>query len=549
MQSHKFVLCFLILFFLAPVPVARAQSDKRLRQQELRGSITPERSWWDLQHYELSLQVFPDSKSIKGSNRITFKTLTAGKKLQLDLQAPLSITQVRFGKNNLRFVREGNVYWISFPKTLQPKTEVQIDVFFSGKPTSSRNPPWSGGFSWKKDKRGAPFIATTCQGIGASIWWPNKDHGYDEPDRGITINATVPEQLVAVANGRLKKVASNKKNKTKTYQWVVTHPINNYAVNLNIGDYVNLVGKYQGEFGKLDVGYWVLRADTQKAKRQFIEAPRTLEALEYWFGKYPFYEDSYKLVQVPYLGMEHQSSVTYGNGFKNGYRGSDLSGTGVGLKFDFIIVHESAHEWFGNNISMKDAADMWIHESFASYAESLFVEYFFTRKEAADYIIGTRKNIRNNIPIIGKYGLNKQGSGDMYPKGANMLHTLRQIIDNDIIWRRILRGLNSKFWHKTVTTQQVEDYISAESGIELGKFFDQYLRTTKIPILRYRIQGKTLTYHFENVVAGFSVPVRVRVNHKTILLRPTKDRLTYRNQRLIKSFVLERHYYMETRSN
>jgi aminopeptidase N len=522
-------------------------SEKQLlRQTSLRGSITPERAWWDLKHYHLSVSLDPKNKSLSGSNVVSFTAIEAGDKLQIDLQEPLKITRVSYENRELQFKREGNVYWITFPNKIEKGAKHKILIEYGGTPVESKNPPWSGGVSWKKDDKDNDFIATACQGIGASIWWPCKDHGYDEPDNGMKISVTVPENLTAVSNGRLKKTESNTEGKTKTFHWEVTQPINNYCVNLNIGNYVNFSEKVMGEAGELDLDYWVLKSDREKAAMQFVEAPRVIKAFEYWFGKYPFYEDSYKLVQVPYLGMEHQSSVTYGNGFKNGYRGRDLSGTGVGMKFDFIIVHESGHEWFGNNISMKDAADMWIHESFTNYSENLFVEYFFTQKEAEDYVIGCRKNVRNDTPIIGTYNQNKSGSGDMYYKGGNMLHTIRHIIDNDIKWRSILRGLNSTFYHKTVTTQQIEDYISKESGIDLSKVFDQYLRTTKIPKLVFHTDGKKVAYRFDNVVDGFSMPLKVLVNGKLTVLYATDSKKTFEAEKDVKSFDVDRNFYIDT---
>lgn len=515
------------------------------RQDKLRGSITEERAWWDLKHYELTVEVQPDTRQIKGSNKIKFLALKPGQKMQIDLQKPLAISKIVFDGKELKYQREGNVYWVEFPAEIEAGTTNSILIHYAGKPVESTNPPWSGGVSWQEDKNGDHFIATSCQGIGASIWWPCKDHGYDEPDDGMKINVIVPENLSAVANGRLEKTSHQPTAKTRTFHWVVTNPINNYCVNLNIGNYVRFSETMKGEGGELLLDYWVLKHHKQDAVRQFKEAPRTIRAFEYWFGPYPFYEDSYKLVQVPYLGMEHQSSVTYGNGFKNGYRGTDLSGTGVGLKFDFIIVHESGHEWFGNNISMKDAADMWIHESFTNYSENLFVEYFFTQKEAEDYVIGCRKRVRNDRPIIGVYNVNKSGSGDMYYKGGNMLHTIRHCLDNDIKWRRILRGLNEKFWHQTVTTEQVEKYISRESGIDLSKVFDQYLRTTKIPRLVYQVDGKQVKYYFENVVPDFALPIKVTVNGQVIRLDATTEPRTYSARKPIKHFVVDRNFYLD----
>ncbi len=517
------------------------------RQEMLRGSITPERDWWDVLHYDLSVLFMPDTKTLKGSNVITFKTLKPGNKMQIDLQTPLNMTKITHGGVELKFEREGFVYWVTLDKELRKGIEDKIEVYWEGKPTESLRPPWSGGITWGRDDLGEHFITTTCQGIGASIWWANKDHGSDEPDRGMNINITVPENLAAVSNGRLKNIDSNITDKTKTFRWEVTNPINNYGVNANIGNYVNWSEKYKGEGGDLDINYWTLPHQKESAIKQFREVPRMLKAFEHWFGKYPFYEDGFKLVTVSYPGMEHQSSVTYGNWFRNGYRGRDVSFTGIGFKFDFIIVHEAGHEWFGNNISMKDAADMWIHEGFTNYTENIFVEYHFGKKDGEDYVIGSRKNIRNESPIIGTYNSNREGSGDMYYKGGNMLHTIRSIINSDEKWRGILRGLNKDFWHQTVTTKQIEDYISSKSGIDLSKVFDQYLRNTKIPLLRYKIERKTVSFKYENVVGGFAMPIRVNVNGKEFAITPNETMQTKDFGEDVKFFEVNRNFYIDSK--
>lgn len=544
-------LFFLMLFLNSISWGAFAQTDTGVTEQravELRGTVTAERAWWDLRRYDLKIKVDPEAKTIEGTNEITFVPVSPGRRLQIDLQAPLKIEWVKTGEKVLDFVQEGNAYFVEFEKELTVGKASSVVVKYSGQPIVAKNPPWSGGVSWQKDEKGNHFIATSCQGIGASVWWPNKDHGYDEPDQGMSIQITVPEDLVAVSNGRLKERSHNQTSKTRTFLWEVTNPINNYGVNMNIGNYVNFSETFSGEGGDLDVDYWVLDHQRETAKKHFKEAPRTLRAFEHWFGQYPFYEDSYKLVVVPYLGMEHQSSVTYGNGFKNGYRGRDLSATGVGLKFDFIIVHESGHEWFGNNISMKDAADMWIHESFTNYSENLFVEYHFTEKEAQDYVIGCRKLVRNDSPIIGEYDVNGRGSsGDMYYKGGNMLHSIRHTIDDDKKWRSILRGLNKKFWHQTVGTREIESYISKESGIDFGLFFDQYLRTTQIPVLEYQIDGNRLEYQYQNVVPGYAYPVRVRINGEVVSLKPTEEMQEIRRDEPIKTFVVDRNFFVNSK--
>jgi len=284
--------------------------------------------------------------------------------------------------------------------------------------------------------------------------------------------------MIDVSNGRLRRVTHHPDG-TTTYEWFVVNPINNYAIAVGAGSYDHYSDLFHGENGPLTLDFWPLGYHREAAQRQFVQATTMLRCFEHWFGPYPWYEDGYKLVEVPHPGMEHQSAVAYGNWYANGYRGRDGSGTGLGLKWDFIIVHESAHEWFGNNITAKDNADMWVHESFANYAEGLYTECLFGKQAGADYTIGTRRGIRNDRPIIPSYGVNDQGSGDMYPKGGNMLHTVRQIVDDDEKWRAILRGLNQTFWHQTVMGKQVEDYISAHAGTDLTKVFDQYLRTTQ----------------------------------------------------------------------
>lgn len=511
---------FFLLIFVS-FQTLNGQNNSFTKQDSLRGSITPERAWWDLTYYHLDISVDPSTKSIKGKNSVHYKVLKPNSVLQIDLQAPLIITKVTQNGEELSVDQQGNAHFIKL-KSDQKKNSLQsLDVYYEGQPKEAKRAPWDGGFSWKKDDNGNDFVATSCQGLGASVWWPNKDHMYDEVD-SMLISVRVPKALMEVSNGQLRGVEDHKDG-TNTYHWFVNNPINNYGVNVNIGDYVHFSEDYNGEKGILKMDYYVLKYNLEKAKQQFKDAPRMMEAFEHWFGPYPFYEDGYKLVEVPYLGMEHQSSVTYGNGFENGYLGRDLSGTGWGLKFDFIIIHESAHEWFANNITYKDIADMWIHESFTAYAESIFVEYFYGKKAGAEYVIGTRRGIQNDAPIIGPYDVNQSGSGDMYYKGANMLHTLRQWINNDDQWQQILRGLNETFYHQTVTTEQIENYISKTSGMDLSAFFNQYLRDVRIPTLEYGIKDQQLKYRWINTVSGFNMPVHVAINGKDLWLAPTTD--------------------------
>jgi len=488
-------------------------------QDTLRGSITPERAWWNLTYYHLDIVVNPSDSSINGTNTVTYMVLQSSQIMQIDLQEPLKITMAVQDNNELKFRREGNVYWIELAEKQEQGKIYSVVLTYGGKPKVSERPPWSGGITWKKDKNGLPFVASSCQGDGASLWWPCKDHMYDEPD-SMLISVNVPENLMDVSNGRLRSVIKHK-NKTKTYNWFVANPINNYGVNINIADYAHFSEIFNGEKGPLDCNYYVLKEDLEKAKLQFKQVPMMLAAFEHWFGPYPFYEDGYKLVEVPYLGMEHQSSVTYGNGFENGYRGTDLSNTGWGLKFDFIIIHESAHEWFGNNITYEDIADMWVHESFANYSESLYVEYYYGKEAGSEYVLGTRSNIQNDKPIIGIYNVNHEGSGDMYYKGGNMLHMIRQILNDDDKWRNILRDMNKDFYHKVVKGSQIEDYLTEKTGINLKPVFDQYLRDIRVPIFEYYVKGNVLSYRWNNCIPGFNMPVKIFVSGKEMVLKPT----------------------------
>jgi aminopeptidase N len=539
--------CISLLLIFTTLSSGLAQQTNFSKQDTLRGSITPERVWWDLLHYNLDFKVSPSSKSIEGSNLIRYEVLSQNQLMQIDLQPPMEITSVLENNKELNYNREGNVYYIQLKKNQQIGAINEITIHFKGAPKISNNPPWDDGFTWGKDNNGTDFIATSCQGGGSSIWWPSKDHMYDEPDQGIELSITAPKHLISVSNGRHIQTKENS-NKTNTSTWKVVNPINNYGVNINIGDYVHFTEEYKGKKGVLDCDYYVVSYNLEKAKKQFKEVSRTLEAFEHWFGPYPFYEDSYKLVEVPYLGMEHQSSVTYGNGYQNGYKGIDLSGTGWGLKFDFIIVHESGHEWFANNVTNIDIADMWIHESFTAYSENLFLDYHFGTEASNAYVTGTRKKIQNDKPIIGNYNVNNSGSGDMYYKGANMLHTLRQIIDNDEKWRSILVGLNKDFYHQTVTTQQIENYINKYFEIDLKPFFNQYLRTIKIPALNYKLENNNLLYKWSNVVDGFSIPVKVFINSTSQWIRPSIRWKKLLSDKNINSFSVDNNFYIETKN-
>lgn len=537
---------FLVLFLFQVSTFA--QKYIYTHDDTLRGSITKERAWWDLQFYHLNVKINPADSTIGGSVTVRYKVLHPNQILQIDLQRPLTISKITQDGQELTFRRDGDAFFVNLIKKQASQAQESIVVYYGGRPRIAKRAPWDGGFSWKRDKNGQPFVATSCQGLGASVWWPCKDHMYDEPD-SMAISVTVPKPLMDISNGRLRSIIENSDN-TRTFNWYVQNPINNYGINVNIGNYESWTETFEGEKGKLDLAYYALFENLEKAKAQFQQVKPMLKAFEHWFGPYPFYEDSYKLVEVPYLGMEHQSSVTYGNGYQNGYLGRDLSATGWGLKWDFIIIHESGHEWFANNITYKDMADMWIHESFTNYSENLYTEYYHGKEAGSAYVIGCRKLIRNDKPIIGEYDVNRSGSGDMYYKGGNMLHTIRQIVNDDEKWRGILRGLNQTFYHQTVTTKQIEDYMSQQAGINFSKIFDQYLRDFRLPILEYSVEGKKLRYRWTNCVAGFDMPVRVNSPQPIVggqLLYPTTAWKETKVKKGTTTVVVDENFYMETK--
>lgn len=479
------------------------------KQDTLKGSNTEFRNFWDVKKYEISVEPKFENQSISGTNKITFEITkdVSNPVFQIDLQQPMNYKIIDSDEKLCSSKRDGDFIFIQTKKEYKKGETHSFTIQFFGNPIIAKNAPWDGGWVFKKDNLGNPWMSVAQEGIGASVWLPSKDIWSDEPDDGMIMKITTPKDLVGVANGRL---IATKADKDKiVYTWEVKNPINLYSIVPNVGKYVNFKESCAGEKGKLDLDYWVLDYNLGKAKKQFQQVKPMMKAFEYWFGPYPFYEDSYKLIETPYLGMEHQSGVGYGNNYENGYLGRDLSGSGVGLNWDFIIIHESGHEWFANNITAKDKSDMWIHEGFTNYSETLFVENYMDKASAEKYVVGIRKNIRNDEPIIAPYGVAKSGSGDMYYKGSNMIHTIRQVINNDEKFREILRGLNKDFYHQTVTTKQVEDYISSKSGIDFSTVFDQYLRTTQIPTLQYSQTENTLKFRYDAAVKNLKLPIRI----------------------------------------
>lgn len=502
-MRYAFVLFFLLTTLFNAQTFTRADT--------LKGSNTEFRNFWDVLKYDIEVKPHFEQKKLEGKNKITFKILESKKNpvFQVDLQEPMDFQLLKSDLKNLKAKREGRFLFLSTTEPVKKGEKHFIEIAFRGNPTIAKNAPWDGGWVFAKDEKGRPFMSVAQEGQGTSLWLPLKDLWLDEPNEGITMGIETPKGLVGVGNGRLIKTEIRKD--TDYYLWEVKNPINGYSIVPSIASYANYKEVYAGEKGNLDLDYYVLDYNLEKAKKQFKQVHPMMKAFEYWFGPYPFYEDSYKLVETPYLGMEHQSNVAYGNRYENGYLGRDLSGSGVGLKWDFILIHETGHEWFANSITAKEKADMWIHEAFTSYSETLFTESYLNRASADLYQVGTRKAIQNDKPIIGHYGVAVSGSSDMYYKGASMLHTIREAMADDDKFRSMLREINKRFYHSEVTSIQMEEAITELSGLNLKGVFDQYLRTTKVPKLELvqDEQNGTLDYRFLNVVEGFTLPVHL----------------------------------------
>lgn len=510
----------------ASIIVQAQPKDPQFNENDtLRGTLNKERSWWNALYYDITIE--PDflNKEIKGSNKIRFATVgkSMENKLQIDLQHPMKIDSVIYHGKAIAFNKRGGDAWLIDMGRTKKRSLDSLIIYYGGKPTIAKNPPWDGGWIFTTDKKGRPWMTVACQGLGASVWYPCKDHQSDEPDQGAAITVITADSLKVVANGRLVSTVKLTGGKTIT-TWSVINPINNYNIVPYIGAYLNWKDGYPSNSGKqLDLSYWVIDYNIEKATPQFNkDTKRMLAAFEYWFGPYPFQEDGFKLVESPHLGMEHQSAIAYGNGFGNGYRGRDLSGTGWGKDWDYIIIHESGHEWFANNITTNDIADMWVHEGFTMYSEVLFIEYHYGKKAADAYCQGIRTKIRNDRPIIGFYGVNHEGSGDMYNKGAGMLHHIRTMINNDSLFREILLGLNKEFYHKTVDTKDIEDYFIRKTSLPLSPVFNQYLRATKIPIIEYTYNQGKLRYRFTNCDKDFTMPVRLDDKESTQIVCNTE---------------------------
>lgn len=504
---------FLVILTLLGIQQINAQFTRR---DSLQGGLRIERTSYDVKRYDLNITINPEQKSIKGFNDITFEVMVPTQKIQLDLFENMKVDSIVWNTKKLKYNRDNDAVFIDFPEKLASKSNHKLKFYYSGNPRIARNAPWDGGFVFSKDKAGKDFIAVAVQGTGASLWYPVKDSQTDEPDNGASIKVAVPNGLMNVSNGRFLG-SQDLKNGYTRWDWEVKNPINNYTITVNIADYVHI----QDKMPDLDLDYYVLRENEAKAREHFMEVKPMMECFQSKFGRYPFWEDGYKLVETPYLGMEHQSAVAYGNKYKKGYMGFDLSGTGVGMFFDYITIHETGHEWFGNSITSTDIADMWIHEGFTTYSETVFIECMKGYDDAMKYINGQARNVKNDKPIIGQYGVNNEGSGDMYYKGSLLLNTLRHVIADDEKWWKMLYNYSETFKKKIITSDTVIDYFNKASGTDLTPIFRQYLYSNQMPIFIYKVKGDYLYYYWDNVMDEFNMPIDIGFEDKKIRLNPT----------------------------
>jgi aminopeptidase N len=504
---------FLVILTFLGIQQINAQFTRR---DSLQGGLRIERTSYDVKRYDLNITINPEQKSIKGFNDITFEVMVPTQKIQLDLFDNMKVDSIVWNTKKLKYIRDNDAVFINFPEKLASKSNHKLKFYYSGNPKIAKNAPWDGGFVFKKDSNGKDFIGVAVQGTGASLWYPVKDSQTDEPDNGASIKVAVPNGLMNVSNGRFLG-SQDLKNGYTRWDWEVKNPINNYTITVNIADYVHI----QDKMPDLDLDYYVLRENEAKAREHFAEVKPMMECFQSKFGRYPFWEDGYKLVETPYLGMEHQSAVAYGNKYKKGYMGFDLSGTGVGMFFDYITIHETGHEWFGNSITSTDIADMWIHEGFTTYSETVFIECMKGYDDAMKYINGQARNVKNDKPIIGQYGVNNEGSGDMYYKGSLLLNTLRHVIADDEKWWKMLYDYSETFKKKIITSDTVIDYFNKASGTDLTPIFRQYLYSNQMPIFIYKVKGDYLYYSWDNVMDDFNMPIDIGFEDKKIRLNPT----------------------------
>jgi aminopeptidase N len=509
----------LLLLAFVGLGFQQITAQETTRRDTLQGGLRFERTCFDVQRYNLDIQVLPRTKKIEGNNEIIFKVVDNTSKIQIDLFENMQIDSIVWNTKKLTYKREFDAVFVKFPSELPKGSTQNIKVYYQGNPKVAKNAPWDGGFVYSNDSKKQPWIGVAVQGTGASLWYPVKDTQTDEPDNGASVKVAVPDGLMNVSNGRFlgsEKLANN----FTRWNWEVKNPINTYNITLNIGDYVHIHDNHNG----LDLDYYVLRENEEKARKHFEDDVKPmLDCFQSKFGKYPFWEDGYKLVETPYLGMEHQSAVAYGNKYKKGYMGFDMSGTGVGMKFDYITIHETGHEWFGNSITSKDIADMWIHEGFTTYTETVFVECTQGYDAAMKYINGQSKNVRNDKPIIGQFGVNREGSGDMYYKGSLLLNTLRHVINNDTKWWAILLKYSETYKKQIIDTPTVIAFFNAETGRNLTPIFNQYLNHKSIPQLEIKGFKNRFQYRWKTDEPNFEMPVDIMIHGRKVRLNATNE--------------------------
>ena len=480
----------------------------------LRGAYGPYRANNDLLFYHLDIRVDPEKKFISGKNTIRFKMLQEGSRIQLDLDEALKVDKILWGSVTLQYERELGAVFVDFPEKLRAGRVYAIDFYYSGNPVETGR---FGGMAFRKDPSGHPWINTACEETGASIWWPNKDQWRDEV-KNMRISVAIPNDLVDVSNGKFLGKTDLGDGYTR-WDWLVQYPINNYDVSLNIGNYRHFADR----LGDLPLDFYALPEDLDKARKQFAQAKGMLEAYQHYFGEYPFKKDGYKLIEAPYSGMEHQTAVTYGNHFANGYLERDWTGVGISTRFDFIIIHESGHEWFGNSITAADRSDMWIHEGWTTYLECLYVEYMYGRGDALKYVNAYKSKVRNREPVITQRGINREPPQDQYFKGALFLNTLRSVVNDDRRWWALIRGFYQRFKYRNIMTEDVVGYFNRKTGMNLTPVFDQYLRHAAIPTLELKFDeaGGEVSYRWKADEPAFAMPVRVGSRDRWQVVQPT----------------------------
>jgi aminopeptidase N len=493
-----------------PAPAAPTHADI------LRGEYGPYRANNDLLFYHLDIRVDPEKKFISGKNTIRFKMLQDGTRIQLDLHAALNVDKILLGDTPLKYERDSGAVFVDFPETLQAGRVYSIDFYYSGNPLETGR---FGGITFKKDSSGHTWINTACEGTGASLWWPDKDQWRDEVEN-MQISVAIPNDLVDVSNGKFMGKTDLGDGYTR-WDWLVQYPINNYDVSLNIGNYQH----FSDRLGNVPLDFYALPEDLDKAKKQFAQAKGMLEAYQHYFGEYPFIKDGYKLIEAPYSGMEHQSAVTYGNHFANGYLERDWTGVGISTRFDFIIIHESAHEWFGNSITAADVSDMWIHEGWATYLECLFVEYTYGKEDGLKYTNAYKSKVRNLQPIITQRGVNRTPPQDMYFKGALFLNTLRSVVNDDKRWWKLIHDFYQHFKYQNIMTEDVVAYFNQKTGMNLTPVFDEYLRHAALPALELKFDeaSSAVSYRWKADEPAFAMPVRVGTSDHWQIVQPTGE--------------------------